>query len=118
MIKLEKTEYVDVQEMLDEVQKKIFDERDTSLDDEFDISEDYLDYFGRRIGHQKQTFVGNNQEHAILECLYDAIKNGKTLSVKMFHQQPKCKNIKMISVCDRDNKLHLVFEAMDQGENS
>ena len=80
---------------------------------------DYLDYVGRKIRTNNKIFVGNNPEHAILECLFDAINNGKDLKVNAFKQQPNCKNIKLISIYNENEEVEfqLCFNAMCQDED-
>jgi hypothetical protein len=116
MIRLSKTEYESLQEIIDEVQMNSFNHRpslkDRSINKHVSDPEDYdyKDYVGRRIRcNDGRNFEGFNLEHAILNYLYDCIEKRKELSVS-YVKQTEVPSVKIISVYDDDKlEYHCVF---------
>jgi hypothetical protein len=103
MIKLLKTEYNNRQQVIDAMDEIEFLNRNNPYDS-FEGSNDYLEYVGRKIKYNGKTYVGRNQEHAVLKCLYDAVKLGKTFRVFNDNTPEGIANVKGIIIYDEENK--------------
>ena len=102
-IKLSKTEYDNKQQVIDEMDEIKFLNRNRPYDSS-EGSNDYLEYTGRKIKYNGKTYIGRNQEHAVLKCLYDAVKFGKTFKIFNYKTLEGPANISGIIICDKENK--------------
>ena len=103
MIKLLKTEYDNRQQVIDEMDDIAFLNRNNTYNSS-EGSNDYLEYVGRKIKYNGKTYIGGNHEHAVLECLYDAVKFGKTFRIFNDETPEGIANVKGIIIYDEENK--------------